>query len=139
MASTLGRETSSKDRAGHKDGQVHRDQEHPYKHAKYRHAQRLHQTTQTIDGIIDRRFVVVSYCPSISSSEPDSSIIPFMCNSTWGVEPVVRIDNAKEVPLVKSHCDRWVWRRLGFCFVGQPAIVQHGFCVTAWLSGARKH
>ena len=32
----------------------------PYQHAKYRHDQRLHQRTQIINGVIDRRFVVVS-------------------------------------------------------------------------------
>tara|TARA_B100001057_G_scaffold407971_1_gene422035 strand:- start:156 stop:455 length:300 start_codon:yes stop_codon:yes gene_type:complete len=63
MAIALGLETPSKDRAEHKDGQVHRDHEPPYQHAKYRNAQRLHRRTQTIDGIIDRRFEVVIYFP----------------------------------------------------------------------------
>ena len=38
-----------------------------------------------------------------------------------------------------SYCDGWVWRGLGFRFIGQSTIVQHGFCVTAGLSGAGKH
>ena len=37
-----------------------------------------------------------------------------------------------------SSQDLWVRLRLGFRFVSQPTIVQHGFGITAGLSGAGK-
>ena len=36
------------------------------------------------------------------------------------------------------YCDGWVWRGLGFRFVGQPASVQHGFRITTGLSRSGK-
>ena len=35
-------------------------------------------------------------------------------------------------------CRAWGDAGLGFCFVGQPTVVQHGFRVTAGLCGAGK-
>ena len=39
---------------------------------------------------------------SISSSKPDSSPIPVICNSIEGNKRIVRIDNARQVPVVTS-------------------------------------
>ena len=63
MASTLGRETPSNARAQRKDGQINRDHEPPTNPPSIDIISGSTRRAQTIDGLIDRRFVTVSYFP----------------------------------------------------------------------------